>query len=123
MKSTPFTDLRRSSQESWALAERLCARGKRFRFGTFVKSPAFRASQRPSCDPTFSLKKMLPRKPDPVRVYRLFRAGYNTYDIARMLVSTEPVVMKVLLEAREARRVAKAYSPFSPERKSPVEGQ
>lgn len=65
----------------------------------------------------------LPRKPDPERVLRLFRAGHNTYDIARMLVTTEPAVIKALVEAREARRVAKAYSPFSPERKPPVEGE
>lgn len=123
MKSTPSTDLRPSSQESWALVVRLCARGKKFRSGTSGKFPAFRVYQRPSCDLTFSMKKMLPRKPNPNRVFELFREGYNTYDIARMLLLTEPVVMRLLLEAREARRVAKADAPLSPQRKPPVEGQ
>ena len=69
------------------------------------------------------MKKMLPRKPNPNRVFELFREGYNTYDIARMLLLTEPVVMRLLLEAREARRVAKAHSPLSSQRKPPVEGE
>ena len=123
MKSTPSTDLRRSSQGNWELAVRLCVRGRKFPFGTCVKSPEFRVSRRPNCDPTFSKKSMLPRRPNPNRVFELFREGYNTYDIARMLLLTEPVVMRLLLEAREARRVTKAHSTLSPKRKPPVEGQ
>jgi hypothetical protein len=69
------------------------------------------------------MQKMLPRRPNPNRVFELFREGYNTYDIARMLLLTEPVVMRLLLEAREARRVAKANSPLPSQRKPPVEGE
>lgn len=65
----------------------------------------------------------LPKKPDPKIVLGLFKAGLDTFAIARMMASTEPVIMRALIEAREASRVAKAYSPFSPERKQALEGQ
>jgi len=64
----------------------------------------------------------LPLKPDPDKVLRLFREGHNTYSIARLLVATEPAVMRALIKAREAHR-AKISSALSTQRKSPVEGQ
>ena len=63
----------------------------------------------------------LPREPKPFEVLRLFRAGYSTFDIARILFVTEPAVARVLHQAREAHR-AKISATLSPERKPPVAG-
>jgi len=65
----------------------------------------------------------LPLKPDPEEVWHLFRAGHDTYDIARILVSTEPAVMRALIEAREAHYHAKNHPAVPPERQSPMEGK
>jgi hypothetical protein len=46
----------------------------------------------------------LPPKPEPDHVLRLFRQGYNTYDIARILTATEPSVTRALHKAMDARR-------------------
>jgi hypothetical protein len=63
----------------------------------------------------------LPLKPDPEEVWHLFRAGHDTYDIARMLVSTEPAVMRALIEAREAHYYAKDNPAVPSQRQSPLE--
>ena len=46
----------------------------------------------------------LPPKPEPDHVLRLFREGYNTYDIARILTATEPSVTRALHKAMDTRR-------------------
>lgn len=62
----------------------------------------------------------LPPKPEPNRVLRLFRQGYNTYDIARILTATEPSVTRALHQAMDARH-AKDTPALPAQRQSALE--